>query len=54
MLFGGLLTKYAGWEWIFFVNVPVGVLLFVAAPFRVAESERHSRAVSVTCPVGSW
>ena len=38
VLFGGLLTKYAGWEWIFFVNVPVGVLLFVAAPFRVAES----------------
>jgi len=38
VLLGGLLTKYAGWEWIFFVNVPVGVLLFVAAPFRVAES----------------
>ena len=38
VLFGGLLTKYAGWEWIFFVNVPVGVLLFAAAPFRVAES----------------
>src|ERR1044071_3799718 len=26
VLFGGILTKYAGWEWIFFVNVPVGVL----------------------------
>src|ERR1700692_4749609 len=38
VLLGGLLTKYAGWEWIFFVNVPVGVFLFVAAPFRVAES----------------
>ena len=22
VLFGGILTKYAGWEWIFFVNVP--------------------------------
>src|SRR5258708_5859109 len=23
VLLGGILTKYAGWEWIFFVNVPV-------------------------------
>jgi MFS family permease len=27
VLFGGILTKYAGWEWIFFVNVPVGVIV---------------------------
>ena len=25
VLAGGVLTKYLGWEWIFFVNVPVGV-----------------------------
>src|SRR6266498_2211875 len=27
VLAGGLLTKYAGWEWIFFVNVPVGAIV---------------------------
>ena len=38
VLFGGILTKYLGWEWIFFVNVPVGALVLMATPFRVRES----------------
>jgi EmrB/QacA subfamily drug resistance transporter len=27
VLAGGVITKYLGWEWIFFVNVPVGALV---------------------------
>lgn len=38
VLFGGILTKYLGWEWIFFVNVPVGAIVLAATPFRVRES----------------
>src|SRR4029079_5208850 len=30
-LIGGVLTESAGWEWVFFVNVPVGVLAIVLA-----------------------
>src|SRR5215218_9080381 len=30
VLLGGILTDTLSWEWIFFVNVPVGVLAFVA------------------------
>ena len=44
VLAGGILTKSLGWEWIFFVNVPVGVLAFVLAPrfVRESRSERQS------------
>src|SRR5215218_6444782 len=30
-LLGGLLTQHAGWEWIFIVNVPVGVVAIIVA-----------------------
>ncbi|MGZ4290366.1 MAG: MFS transporter, partial [Gaiellaceae bacterium] len=39
VLAGGVLTKYFGWEWIFFVNVPVGALALVLAPRFVRESK---------------
>jgi EmrB/QacA subfamily drug resistance transporter len=45
VLAGGLLTKYLGWEWIFFVNVPVGVIAFLLAPRFVRES-RSDRETS--------
>jgi EmrB/QacA subfamily drug resistance transporter len=38
VLFGGILTKYLGWQWIFFVNVPVGALVLALAPRIVRES----------------
>jgi EmrB/QacA subfamily drug resistance transporter len=37
-LLGGLLAEHLGWNWIFFVNVPVGVLAFVASLLFVVES----------------
>ena len=38
VLLGGVLTSYLGWEWIFFINVPVGVLVFLLTPRYVRES----------------
>jgi EmrB/QacA subfamily drug resistance transporter len=38
VLAGGVLTSYLGWEWIFFVNVPVGAIATGLAPFLLRES----------------
>ncbi len=38
VLMGGILTDLLSWEWIFFVNVPVGVAGLVLAPILLGES----------------
>jgi EmrB/QacA subfamily drug resistance transporter len=38
VLAGGVLTKWLGWEWIFFVNVPVGATVLLIARSVVRES----------------
>jgi EmrB/QacA subfamily drug resistance transporter len=56
VLMGGVLTQYLGWEWIFFVNVPIGLAALALVPRYVTESRadgltRHfdtAGAVTVT------
>jgi EmrB/QacA subfamily drug resistance transporter len=55
VLLGGILTEYAGWEWVLFVNVPIGIAAAALAPRLLPESRntgtRHfdiAGAVSVT------
>jgi EmrB/QacA subfamily drug resistance transporter len=38
LLLGGLLTAGLGWEWVFFVNAPVGALAIALAPVLLSES----------------
>jgi len=49
VLLGGVLTELLSWNWIFFVNVPVGVLGLVLAPFLIDES-RDATAESYDIP----
>src|SRR5204862_974243 len=41
VLAGGVLTKYLGWQWIFFVNVRVGAVVLALTPRIVRESRRE-------------
>jgi EmrB/QacA subfamily drug resistance transporter len=42
VLAGGVLTEKAGWEWIFWVNVPVGAAVLLLTPAIVPESFRQT------------
>jgi len=38
LITGGLLTRYLGWEYIFFLNLPIGIAALLLAPRIVPES----------------
>jgi EmrB/QacA subfamily drug resistance transporter len=38
VLLGGVLTEYVGWEWIFFVNIPIAAVTLALVPRYVRES----------------
>ncbi|MBP2001753.1 EmrB/QacA subfamily drug resistance transporter [Paenibacillus shirakamiensis] len=42
-LLGAYLTEYAQWEWIFYINLPLGLLAFVFIAFFYRESHEHSK-----------
>jgi EmrB/QacA subfamily drug resistance transporter len=50
VLLGGILTTYLGWEWIFFVNVPVGAACLVLTPVFVRESRVEAAQRSYDLP----
>ena len=48
VLMGGILTDLLSWEWIFFVNIPVGVAGLVLSPILLSESrDAHGQSHDV-------
>jgi len=50
VLLGGVLTEYAGWQWVLWVNVPITIIVAILAPRLLVESRaenetRHFDAV---------
>ena len=52
-LVGGLLTEHAWWNWIFFINVPIGIA--ASSPRSCSSTSRATRAPTSgsTCPACS-
>ena len=49
-LLGGVITEHISWNWIFFVNVPIGILAVIAAIVVVPESRDMSHEQRLDLP----
>ena len=50
VLVGGLLTAGPGWEWIFYVNVPIGLVLLALLPGALPATARPTRRAALDVP----
>jgi len=41
LVLGGLITQWASWRWVLFVNVPIGIAVIVLTPLFVTETPRQ-------------
>jgi len=57
LVLGGVITQWASWRWVLFINVPIGIVVAVLAPRYVSETPRQSGRFdlpgAVTSTVGS-
>ncbi|MFC5702839.1 MDR family MFS transporter [Cohnella faecalis] len=42
-LLGAYITDHIAWEWIFYINLPLGVIAFIMIAFFYKESHEHSK-----------
>ncbi|MET7397019.1 MFS transporter [Dactylosporangium sp. NPDC005572] len=49
---GGVITQYAGWPWIFFVNVPLGAVLLAVAWRVIPAADPAAGSVGPAVPAG--
>ena len=47
LILGGVLTTGFGWEWVMFVNVPIGILIALGAAFFLRETARTNERLDL-------
>jgi DHA2 family multidrug resistance protein len=40
---GGYLTEYYNWRWVFYINLPIGIISFLGVSAFLPETDRHDR-----------
>ena len=50
VVFGGFLVDSVGWQWVFFVNVPIGAVLIAVAPAILTESRAEGSSRDFDLP----
>jgi EmrB/QacA subfamily drug resistance transporter len=56
LVLGGVITEWVSWRWVLFVNVPIGIVVVLAAPLFLPETQRqpghHDIAGALTSTLG--
>jgi EmrB/QacA subfamily drug resistance transporter len=47
LILGGALVEWASWRWVFFVNVPIGLLVMAATPFVLPKVDGHGGRLDI-------
>jgi EmrB/QacA subfamily drug resistance transporter len=53
LVLGGMITQWASWRWVFFINVPIGAAVVAAAPRLLARPERRPGRLDIAGAVTS-
>ena len=53
LVLGGVITEWASWRWVLFINVPVGIAVIAITPMFITESPRQPGRFDVTGAVTS-
>jgi EmrB/QacA subfamily drug resistance transporter len=48
LVLGGVITEWASWRWVLFINVPIGIIVTLITPRFIAESPRQPGRFDLT------
>lgn len=47
IVLGGIITTFVGWQYIFYINVPIGIFAFILAMKNISKSEKISNKLDL-------